>query len=66
MASRPRSPVVVAGHQDSITPTRVLRPLADALDAELLEFDVAHAFNEEPTYRVVTDAVLDFLARSSA
>ncbi len=58
--------LVVAGHQDRFTPTRVLRPLADALDAEYLEFDVAHAFNEEPTYRVVTNAVLDFLARSSA
>jgi pimeloyl-ACP methyl ester carboxylesterase len=57
--------LVVAGHQDRITPTRVLRPLADALEAELVEFDVAHAFNEEPTYRLVTDAVLDFLARNS-
>lgn len=58
--------LVVAGHQDRLTPTRVLRPLADALDAELQEFDVAHAFNEEPTYDVVTDAVVDFLADSGA
>jgi len=58
--------LVVAGSQDRFTPTRVLRPLADDLGAELLEFDVAHAFNEEPSYRLVTDAVLDFLARSSA
>lgn len=58
--------LVVAGHQDRFTPTRVLRPVADALNAELQEFDVAHAFNEEPTYSVVTDAVLDFLARSVA
>ena len=55
--------LVVAGHQDRFTPIRVLRPLAAALDAELQEFDVAHAFNEEPTYTFVTDAILQFLKR---
>lgn len=57
--------LVVAGHQDRFTPTRVLRTLASALDAELQEFDVAHAFNEEPTFTVVTDAVLQFLERAA-
>ncbi len=55
--------LVVGGTQDGFTPTNVLRPLAEALDAEYAEFDVAHAFNEEPTYEFVTDAVLAFLDR---
>jgi len=56
--------LVIAGHQDRFTPTRVLRPLAAALEADLLEFNVAHAFNEEPTHTLVTDAVLRFLANT--
>lgn len=58
--------LVVAGHQDRFTPVRVLRPLAATLEAELQEFDVAHAFNEEPTYTFVTDAVLQFLEGEAA
>lgn len=57
--------LVVAGAQDGFTPTHVLKPLSDALEAEFAEFDVAHAFNEEPTYELVTDAVLDFLRRAA-
>lgn len=56
--------LVTAGSQDRFTPTRVLRPLAAALDAELQEFDVAHAFNEEPSFALVTDAVVEFLDRT--
>lgn len=57
--------LVVAGTQDGFTPAHVLAPLAEALDAEFAEFDVAHAFNEEPTYELVTDAVLAFLRRNA-
>lgn len=53
--------LVITGSQDRVTPTAVLLPLAKALDAQLLELDVAHNFNEEPTFTVVTDAVLRFL-----
>lgn len=53
--------LVIAGRQDRITPTAVLRPLAETLDGRLLELDVAHNFNEEPSFPVVTDAVLRFL-----
>lgn len=57
--------LVIGGTQDGFTPTTVLVPLAEALDAEYAEFDVAHAFNEEPTYKLVTDAMLAFLDRSA-
>lgn len=53
--------LVTTGLQDRFTPTRVLRPLAACLDTELQEFDVAHAFDEEPSSVLVTDAVLHFL-----
>ena len=58
--------LLVAGAQDGFTPTDVLLPLAESLDAEFVEFDVAHAFNEEPTYPIVTDAVVGFLNRQAA
>lgn len=57
--------LVIGGTQDTITPPGVLEPLAEALDAEFAEFDVAHAFNEEPTFELVTDAVLRFLDRNA-
>lgn len=57
--------LLVAGAQDGFTPTAVLTPLAGALEAEFAEFDVAHAFNEELTYTIVTDAVIDFLDRAT-
>ncbi len=57
--------LLVAGAQDGFTPTGVLQPLAESLKAEFAEFDVAHAFNEEPTYTLVTDAVIDFLDRAT-
>lgn len=52
--------------QDGFTPPHVVRSLAKALDAEYAEFDVAHACNEEPTYTLVTDAVLAFLDTNAA
>jgi pimeloyl-ACP methyl ester carboxylesterase len=58
--------LVVAGGQDGFTPTDVVERLAKALRAEFVEFDVAHAFNEESTYGVVTDAVLAFLENSAS
>ncbi len=39
--------------------------LAEALHAEFEVFDIAHAFSEEPTFELVTDAILDFLDRSA-
>jgi pimeloyl-ACP methyl ester carboxylesterase len=57
--------LVIGGAQDTITPTGVLEPLAEALDAEFAELDVAHAFNEESTFELITDAVLDFLVRNA-
>ena len=60
-----RPTLLIAGTQDGFTPTHVVRPLAAALDAEFAEFDVAHAFNEEPTYELVTDAVRAFLDRNT-
>jgi pimeloyl-ACP methyl ester carboxylesterase len=58
--------LVVGGAQDGFTPPHVVRSLAKALDAEYAEFDVAHAFNEEPTYTLVTDSVLAFLDSNAA
>ena len=57
--------LLIAGAQDGFTPPHVVRSLAAALDAEFAEFDVAHAFNEEPTYELVTDAVRAFLDRNT-
>jgi pimeloyl-ACP methyl ester carboxylesterase len=58
--------LVVGGAQDGFTPPHVVRSLAEALDAEYAEFDVAHAFNEEPTYTLVTDAMIAFLNSNAA
>jgi pimeloyl-ACP methyl ester carboxylesterase len=54
--------LVVAGSQDLITPTTIVRTLADSLHATLVEVDVAHAFNEEPSFTRVTDVVLEHLS----
>lgn len=53
--------LVVGGTQDLITPVPLVRRLADDLGADYVEVDVAHAFNEEPTYPLVTAVVLEFL-----
>ena len=53
--------LVVAGLQDHITPTQALRPLAGELGASYIEVDVAHAFNEEPSFTLVTDAIVEFM-----
>ncbi len=53
--------LVVAGAQDLMTPTPVIRRLATQLEATFVECDVAHAFNEDPTSPLVTDSVISFL-----
>ncbi len=53
--------LVVAGAQDLMTPTPVLRRLAEQLKATFVELDVAHAFNEEPHHPEVCAAALDFI-----
>lgn len=53
--------LVVGGSQDLMTPTPFVRRLAEQLQATYVELDVAHGFNEEPTYPIVLDAVSDFL-----
>ena len=53
--------LIVAGLQDHITPTKALRPLAEALGASYIEADVAHAFNEEPSFTLVTDQIVRFV-----
>ncbi len=53
--------LVVAGAQDLMTPTPVLRRLAEQLEATFVELDVAHAFDEEPTHPEVCEVVLDFV-----
>jgi len=57
--------LVVAGAQDLMTSTPVVRQLATQLEATFIGLDVAHAFNEEPTYRVVTSAIVDFLEHTA-
>jgi len=53
--------LVVAGLQDYIAPKQTLLPLARALDAAYVEVDVAHAFNEEPSFPLVTDVIVEFI-----
>jgi pimeloyl-ACP methyl ester carboxylesterase len=53
--------LVVGGSQDLVTPAPIVARLAAELKAEYVELDVAHAFNEEPTFTTVTEAVLRFL-----
>lgn len=55
--------LVVAGAQDLMTPTPGVQRLAEQLEATFIELNVAHAFNEEPTYTDVTAVILDFLER---
>jgi alpha-beta hydrolase superfamily lysophospholipase len=54
--------LLVGGSQDSIVSASTVSRLATDLDCSYLEFDVGHAFAEEPGYDRVLDATLDWLA----
>lgn len=49
--------LLVSGLQDSIVSTQTVATLASDLEAPHLEFDVAHAFAEEPGFQTVLEAV---------
>lgn len=57
--------LVVTGLQDGLVPPNRVRRLAGRLGADLLEFDVAHNFSEEPAGTVVEDAVHAWLHERS-
>lgn len=49
--------LVVGGAADGLVPPATVRRLADQLDAEYVELEVAHNFSEEPAGEVVEDEV---------
>lgn len=57
--------LVVAGAQDGFTLTHVPKAARRRPRGRVCRVRRRHAFNEEPTYELVTDAVLDFLRRAA-
>ncbi len=56
------TPLLLAGgSQDSIVSCESVAGLAGELDASYLEFDVGHAFAEEPGFEIVLESVFDWL-----
>jgi hypothetical protein len=53
--------VLVGGSQDSIVSAGSVAKLAGELEAPFLEFDVAHAFAEEPGYEEVLGGTFNWL-----